>query len=160
MMNTEVLEEIRDSLKRIELLAKPAMVVDLSAQDVNELQEKLKQEIEPNQGMFLTPCSKKAVSATRDVYDIVHAINVLAMSNTDVIHIFVKFSGHTSSFHVYAHPADTVYTSEYERNWLIYEDVDLGDDNALEQLLSIESQLTELIIEAREEAAAKVGVEA
>jgi hypothetical protein len=36
----------------------------------------------------------------------------------------------------------------------------LSDEEALEKLLSIESLLTELIIEAREEAEAKAGVEA
>ncbi|MBJ6954600.1 hypothetical protein, partial [Vibrio cholerae] len=38
----------------------------------------------------------------RDVYDIVHAINVLAMANTDVLHIFTRFAGHVNSVEVYA----------------------------------------------------------
>lgn len=42
----------------------------------------------------------------------------------------------------------------------MYECVYVDRKNALEQLLFIESQLTELIIEAREEAEAKAEVEA
>ncbi len=79
---------------------------------------------------------------SRDVYDIVHAINVLAMANTDVLFIYTNFAAHTNSLQV-------------EVRHLLNKTVYLDWDNALESLLAIESQLTELIIEAREDAEAK-----
>lgn len=92
---------------------------------------------------------------SRDVHDIVHAINVLAMANTDVLHIFVNFSGHVNNLEVYANSAETEYTDDQPKARLLSELVRLYKDNALEKLLSIESQLTELIIEAREAAETK-----
>ncbi|ELJ8791331.1 hypothetical protein WDJ17_000751 [Vibrio cholerae] len=86
----------------------------------------------------------------RDVYDIVHAINVLAMANTDVLHIFTRFAGHVNSVEVYALSAETIYSDSHPQERLLSERVRLDEDNALESLLAIESQLTELIIEARE----------
>ncbi|MGR3143211.1 hypothetical protein ABMX80_07705 [Vibrio vulnificus] len=91
----------------------------------------------------------------RDVYDIVHAINVLAMANTDVLHVFVNFSGHVNNLEVYAHSGETEYKDAEPKVRLLGERVRLDKDNALERLLSIESQLTELIIEAREAAVTK-----
>ncbi|EMK6708451.1 hypothetical protein V9J54_002115 [Vibrio cholerae] len=88
----------------------------------------------------------------RDVYDIVHAINVLAMANTDVLHIFTRFAGHVNSVEVYALSAETIYSDGYPQKRLLSERVRLDEDNPLESLLAIESQLTELIIEAREAA--------
>ncbi|ENM5749293.1 hypothetical protein V4V53_001010 [Vibrio mimicus] len=88
----------------------------------------------------------------RDVYDIVHAINVLAMANTDVVHIFTRFAGHVNSVEVYALSAETIYSDGYPQERLLSERVRLDEDNPLESLLAIESQLTELIIEAREAA--------
>ncbi|EJL6278381.1 hypothetical protein NMT19_003302 [Vibrio cholerae] len=88
----------------------------------------------------------------RDVYDIVHAINVLAMANTDVLHIFTRFAGHVNSVEVYALSAETIYSDGYPQERLLSERVRLDEDNPLESLLAIESQLTELIIEAREAA--------
>lgn len=88
----------------------------------------------------------------RDVYDIVHAINVLAMANTDVLHIFTRFAGHVNSVEVYALSAETIYSDGHPQERLLSERVRLDEDNALESLLAIESQLTELIIEAREAA--------
>ncbi|WP_114772962.1 hypothetical protein [Vibrio cholerae] len=88
----------------------------------------------------------------RDVYDIVHAINVLAMANTDVLHIFTRFAGHVNSVEVYALSAETIYSDSYPQERLLSERVRLDEDNPLESLLAIESQLTDLIIEAREAA--------
>ena len=96
---------------------------------------------------------------SRDVLDIVHAINVLAMANTDVLHVYVHFSGHVNEFHVRACAIESDYIGgrpEYFFNESVY----LEQEDALELLLLIESQLTELIIEAREEAEAKAKVEA
>ncbi|EGQ9112607.1 hypothetical protein GA073_19375 [Vibrio alginolyticus] len=99
------------------------------------------------------------LNTDREVFDIVNAINALAMANTDVIHVFTDFSGHVDKFKVYANPANTDYQSNGHRK-LLDEAVRLKDKDALEQLLFIESQLTELIIEAREQAEAKAEVEA
>ncbi|EMA3786713.1 hypothetical protein U2U65_001273 [Vibrio cholerae] len=88
----------------------------------------------------------------RDVYDIVHAINVLAMANTDVLHVFVSFLGHVSKLDIYANAATAKYIWGEEDKPVFRQSVYLGKDNALERLLAIESELTELIIEAREAA--------
>lgn len=87
----------------------------------------------------------------RDVYDIVHAINVLAMANTDVLHIFTRLSGRNRNFLVEVRSN----SDELPHVKLLHEIVYFQFDNALERLLAIESQLTELIIEAREAAEAK-----
>ncbi|EKF9786335.1 hypothetical protein O1C94_000408 [Vibrio cholerae] len=89
---------------------------------------------------------------SRDIYDIVHAINVLAMANTDVLHVFVSFLGHVSKLDIYANAASARYIWGEEDKPVFSQSVYLGKDNALESLLAIESQLTELIIEAREAA--------
>ncbi len=99
----------------------------------------------------------QAVSASlemRDVFDIVHAINVLAMANTDVIHVFTSFSGHVNKFSVHACAADACYQEGNSDFRLLSEYLWLDGEDSLDKLLSIESKLTELIIEAREEAQA------
>ncbi len=84
----------------------------------------------------------------REVYDIVNAINVLAMANTDVISIYVFFSGEKNGFDVRAQHLNNLVPGE---SYLLNDFVILGSESALEELLSIESKLTELIIEAREQ---------
>ena len=97
----------------------------------------------------------------RDIFDIVHSINVLAMANADVIHIFTHFMGHVNTLEVSANRAGTNYLEENRKEpHLIREHFKLSHEDALEKLLSIESQLTELIITAREKAEAKAEVEA
>ncbi len=90
---------------------------------------------------------------TREVFDIVHAINVLAMANTDVLDVVTEFAGNVNQFNV------RVFTKK-DFTPILRLQVVLNEESALEELLSIESQLTELIIEAREEAEAKAEVEA
>lgn len=91
----------------------------------------------------------------REVYDIVHAINVLAMANTDVLLVFTEFRAAYSMFEV------QVYGLGNEANTgLFMAEVDLTAVDALQVLLHIESSVTELIIEAREQAEAKAEVEA
>ncbi|EPO3008764.1 hypothetical protein ACT7PR_001054 [Vibrio cholerae] len=101
---------------------------------------------------FKQICEPDSALKNRDIYDIVHAINVLAMANTDVLHIFTRFAGHVNSVEVYALSAETIYSDGYPQERLLSERVRLDEDNPLESLLAIESQLTELIIEAREAA--------
>lgn len=101
---------------------------------------------------FKQICEPDSALKNRDIYDIVHAINVLAMANTDVLHIFTHFSGHVNELEVQAMSAETVYKDGHPQVRLLSEQVWLGRDNALDRLLAIESQLTELIIEAREAA--------
>ncbi|EHU0382582.1 hypothetical protein KY019_000922 [Vibrio cholerae] len=101
---------------------------------------------------FKQICEPDSALKNRDIYDIVHAINVLAMANTDVLHIFTHFAGHVNELEVQAMSAETVYKDGHPQVRLLCEQVWLGRDNALERLLAIESQLTELIIEAREAA--------
>ncbi|MGL4193215.1 MAG: hypothetical protein ACRCRU_11770 [Vibrio sp.] len=97
----------------------------------------------------------EAAFKNRGIFDIVHAINVLAIANTDVLHIFTRFAGHVNSVEVYALSAETIYSDGYRQERLLSGEVRLDEDNSLESLLAIESQLTELIIEAREDAEAK-----
>ncbi|MBY8231827.1 hypothetical protein KW535_10850 [Vibrio fluvialis] len=109
-----------------------------------------------------TEISRKNVVAIeqREIFDIVHAINVLAMANTDVIHVFISFSGHVEKFSVHANAPDTCYQKGHPQIRLMDEDVWLDGKDTLEKLINIESQLTELIIEAREKAEAKAEVNA
>ncbi|EML0121229.1 hypothetical protein V9N51_001876 [Vibrio cholerae] len=101
---------------------------------------------------FKQICEPDSALKNRDIYDIVHAINVLAMANTDVLFIFTKFSAHVNAFEVYAVSPQLLLSGETPYKRLIDKTVYLHWDNALERLLAIESQLTELIIEAREAA--------
>ncbi|MDQ2192187.1 MULTISPECIES: hypothetical protein [unclassified Vibrio] len=96
----------------------------------------------------------------RDIYDVIHAINVLAMANTDVIQVFTAFDGSSNSFDVSAFDVSTVWSDkESKKERLLDEHVFLNiEPNPLKKLLYIESQLTELIIEAREASEAKAEV--
>lgn len=103
----------------------------------------------------------KSAIDNRDVFDIVHAINVLAMANTDVIHVFVRFAGHVNQLSVYAFAEDTDYQDRtIDRVFLLDEEISLEDEDALEHLLKTESELTELIITVREQAEANAEVQA
>ncbi|MFS1476678.1 hypothetical protein BCU45_019425 [Vibrio lentus] len=170
-MSDQILVEIRDTLREIKALASPVMVVNAdsftSAQE-QDLKESLSQ---VRGGMFVTSqpaevlaLKQKLMSgldADREVFDIVHAINVLAMANADVIHIFTHFMGHVNTLEVSANHINTNYQEESRReSSLLRERLKLSKEGALEKLLSIESQLTDLIIEAREEAETTVEVEA
>ncbi|HFG2175872.1 TPA: hypothetical protein ACGF8G_003278 [Vibrio cholerae] len=154
-MNDQVLEEIRDSLNEIKALATPVMVVtaDYTPEQERQLRECLGKhkfvDIRPVEVSQIKSCLRPE---HRDIHDIVHAINVLAMANTDVLHIFTRFAGHVNSVEVYALSAETIYSDGHPQERLLSERVRLDEDNALESLLAIESQLTELIIEAREAA--------
>ncbi|MBY8075023.1 hypothetical protein KW488_20935 [Vibrio fluvialis] len=98
----------------------------------------------------------------RDIYDVIHAINVLALSNADVVQVFVDIDGNLQSVDVWAVDISTDWSDkESNKDRLLDEIVYLRHKpNPLKKLLSIESQLTELIIEAREQAEAKAEVNA
>ncbi|EPE2651724.1 hypothetical protein ACSG7X_003472 [Vibrio fluvialis] len=98
----------------------------------------------------------------REVYDVIHAINVLALSNADVIQVFVDIDGNLQSVDVWAVDISTDWSDkESNKDRLLDETVYLRHKpNPLEKLLFIESQLTELIIEAREQAEANAEVNA
>lgn len=163
-MEIETLKKIRDSLAEtlaeIEALAEPAMFVapELSSEQEQQLKESL------SLGKFIShepliehKCSFHPIRE-RHIYDIVHTINVLAMANVDVLHVFTSFHPQVNEFQVYAHSADSEYRTGCEREFLVFKSIDLGKPNALEKILSIESQVTELIIEAREQAEEKAEV--
>ncbi|MGR2935281.1 hypothetical protein ABMY18_05455 [Vibrio vulnificus] len=157
-MNDQVLEEIRDSLNEIKALATPVMVVtaDCTPEQERQLRECLGKhkfvDIRPVEVSHIKQCLRPE---HRDIHDIVHAINVLAMANTDVLFIFTQFSAHTRAFDVYVQQPESLLKSDPPYPRLFLKTVYLDWDNALERLLSIESQLTELIIEAREAAETK-----
>ncbi|MEJ3672416.1 hypothetical protein WFH35_09290 [Vibrio vulnificus] len=126
----------------------PKHMVTVKA-DFSDQPENTAQQIADNARCVLEAIEK------RDVYDIVHAINALAMENTDVLHVFTYFMAHTNEVTVLVNPSNTVYEEGHKEVRLLNENVYLGKDDTLEKLLSIESQLTELIIEAREAAETK-----
>ncbi|EOG7713458.1 hypothetical protein ACEV90_13335 [Vibrio parahaemolyticus] len=93
------------------------------------------------------------LNANREVLDIVNAINALAISNQDVIEIHTGIVASVNWFEArvfakgckYDHSDLPLYDSR----------VRLGEEDTDTQLLAIESEITELVIEAREEAEAK-----
>lgn len=100
------------------------------------------------------------LNSEKEVFGIVNAINALAMANTDVVHAFTEFAPHINQFCVNVYGVSQDYISNPCIKPLIQELVFLADNEALGKLLLIESQLTELIIEAREAAEANAEVEA
>jgi len=108
----------------------------------------------------------------REAFDIVHSINVLAMANTDILNINTQFRGCSNLFIVRVRPLSVASPDgdEYSLSPVVYrEEVSLVDgfyvgcptgDCPIQRLLRVESEVTELIIEAREEAEAKAEVEA
>ncbi|WP_102418463.1 hypothetical protein [Vibrio cyclitrophicus] len=170
-MNDQILDELRSSLNEIKALAAKAVALNSDA-FTPEQEQDLKDSLSKNRGgLFVTSQPAEALAlkqklmsglnADREVFDIVHAINVLAMANTDVIHIFTRYSAHVNRLSVDVEPLTTNYYScNGKREKLLMDDVRIDEEDALEQLLSIESKLTELIIEAREEAETNVEVEA
>ncbi|ENP7379806.1 hypothetical protein ACEC18_000296 [Vibrio parahaemolyticus] len=96
------------------------------------------------------------VNTNSDVLDIVNAINALAISSQDVIEIHTGFVANVNWFETIAYVKGCQY--EPGANRLFQKRVRLGEEDAFAQLLAIESEITELIIEAREEAEAKVEV--
>ncbi|EOG1939603.1 hypothetical protein ACK43E_004418 [Vibrio fluvialis] len=140
MMNTyQKLTESRNLID--EVLARHKGLLNLKHQPAEALAQKQK--------LF------NGVVDSQGAFDVVHAINTLAMENTDVIHVFTRFAGHVREFSVYAHSANAAYQEGIREPRLIDENVYMDKGNALEKLLIIESQLTELIIEAREQAEAE-----
>ncbi|SHO57861.1 hypothetical protein [Vibrio quintilis] len=87
------------------------------------------------------------VISNRDVFDIVHSINVLAMQNTDLLDIYTRFNPVAKEFEVRAF-ADTV---THKEAMVYFQAIPISDD-ALPKLLEAESDLTEIIIAAREAA--------
>ncbi|ENZ0708446.1 hypothetical protein ACGB6O_000773 [Vibrio parahaemolyticus] len=139
----------------------------LSDDEIEELKQSLKNlpplplEFVPKEPVFASGQMIGFVDSSyerleqREVYDIVNAINVLAMANTDVLLVFTEFRAAYSMFEV------QVYGLGNEANTgLFMAEVDLTAVDALQVLLHIESSVTELIIEAREQAEAKAEVEA
>lgn len=160
-------KELEQAMAQLMAMSEEAKAVLGSARnDIKELAELKKQssellseclqlvELGPK-SKFKQSCEPDSALKNRDIYDIVHAINVLAMANTDVLFIFTNFSAHVNAFEVYAVSPQLFLSGETPCKRLIDKTVYLHWDNALERLLAIESQLTELIIEAREAAETK-----
>ncbi len=91
--------------------------------------------------------------------EIIHAVNTimsLAIHNQDVLHIHCCYSPHIQEFSLYVHPKNQVYRAGCEYIYLLRESVVFDYPIPLVHLLKIEEELTELIIEAREQAEAEV----
>ncbi|MEZ8483074.1 hypothetical protein [Vibrio splendidus] len=169
-MNDQILDELRSSLSEIKALAAKAVALN-SESFTSEQEQELKESLSKSRGgSFVTPQPAEALAlkqklmsglnADREVFDIVHAINVLAMANADVIHIWAEYAPSINEFSAYVKSANTNYKSLAKSPRLMCEWVSLSDENALEKLLTIETKVTELVIEAREEAETNVEVEA
>ncbi|MFA0179588.1 hypothetical protein AB4463_04205 [Vibrio cyclitrophicus] len=164
-MNDQILDELRSSLSEIKALAAKAVALN-SESFTSEQEQELKESLSKSRGgSFVTQQPAEALAlkqklmsglnADREVFDIVHAINVLAMANTDVLHIITEFDAKYDVFEVQVYSIG----SAAQHIVMIWE-VCLTDDSALKELLSIESKVTEYVIEAREEAEAKAEVTA
>ncbi len=93
------------------------------------------------------------LNTNREVLDIVNAINALAISNCDVIEIHAGYVASVNWFEARVF----VKGCKYDHSDLPLFDsrVRLDEEDADVQLLAIESEITELVIEAREAAEAK-----
>lgn len=165
-IHDSTLRQSREIAYALSCLANPMMtVVPMSETEEQELLDKLKNMSPRFQSVFINGRLNSLVESRveskekRDVYDVIHAINVLAMANTDVLHVFSRFSGHVNEFHVRVCSTDSDYIDS-RPEYIFNESIYLEQEDALEKLLSIQSQLTELIIEAREQAEAKAEVNA
>ncbi|XYB96812.1 hypothetical protein ACSTKF_19400 [Vibrio parahaemolyticus] len=183
-MNDKTLEEIRDSLKRIEELATPIVIVSpiASPSEVDQLREQLKPHrlidvkgveavhdcnVGSTGSAYISPylpaealAQKQklfsGLNTNREVFDIVNAINALAISNHDVIEINTTYSGHVDWFETRVFKKGSKYAVT---DMPMFESrVRLGEEDAGTQLLAIESEITELVIDAREEAEEKAEV--
>lgn len=98
------------------------------------------------------------LNTNREVLDIVNAINALAMANVDVIEIHTGFVASVNWFEARVFVKGCKYDNSDQS---LYDSrVRLGEEDTGTQLLAVESEITELIIEAREAAEAKAEVEA
>lgn len=168
-MNDQILVEIRDSLRELKALAAPVVYVNADCFTPEQEQDLKDSLSKVNGGMFVsnTPAEALALkqklfnglNTKREVLDIVNAINALAIANTDVLHVMVEFAGHINGLDVRVNHVATNYDTS-NRTYLMDVCVYLDEEDALQELLAAESQLTELIIEVREEAEAKAEVEA
>ncbi|MFH4543442.1 hypothetical protein [Vibrio alginolyticus] len=93
------------------------------------------------------------LNTNREVLDIVNAINALAISNQDVIEIHTGIVTSVNWFEARVFAKGCKYDNS---DLPLYDSrVRLGEEDTGTQLLAIESEITELIIVAREEAEAK-----
>ncbi|ELU8401772.1 hypothetical protein SD340_003669 [Vibrio fluvialis] len=166
VIHDSTLRQSREIAYALSCLSAPMLTVQpMSEAEEQELLDKIKDMSPRFQPVLINGLCNGFVESRveskekRDVYDVIHAINVLAMANTDVLKVFVEFAGHVNSLHVRAHHIDVMW-SDPPHPYLMSESVKLSSEGVLDQLLSIESQLTELIIEAREKAEAKAEVNA
>ncbi|PJC85325.1 hypothetical protein CSW98_15980 [Vibrio sp. HA2012] len=159
------LSKTRELAHALSCLSKPMMTLaPMSEEEEHQLKEKLKSVSSRYQPVLMNGCVHGYVESPkeRDVYDVIHAINVLALSNADVIQVFVDIDGNAKVVSVWAVDISTDWSDkEASKERLLSEMIYLRHEpNPLEKLILIESQLTDLIIEAREQAEAKAEVEA
>lgn len=166
VIHDSTLRQSREIAYALSCLSAPMLTAQpMSEAEEQELLNKLKNTSPRFQTVFINGRLNSLVESRveskekRDVYDVIHAINVLAMANTDVLHVFSRFSGHVNEFHVRVCSTDSDYIDS-RPECIFNESIYLEQDDALEKLLAIESQLTELIIEAREQTEAKAEVNA
>ncbi|MCG6373414.1 hypothetical protein K6U27_12140 [Vibrio fluvialis] len=167
VIHDSTLRQSREIAYALSCLSGPMLTAQpMSEAEEQELLDKLKNMSPRFQSVFINGVCHGVVESRveskekRDVYDVIHAINVLAMANTDVIQVFTDIDGNTHSFSVWVVDISTDWSSrESNKDRLLDETVYFRiDHKPLAKLLFIESQLTELIIEAREQAEAKAEV--
>jgi hypothetical protein len=164
-IHDSTLRQSREIAYALSCLSAPMLAAQpLSEAEEQELQEKLKSMHSNFQPIFVSGLCHGVVESRveskkkRDVFDVIHSINELAMLNTHLIHVTTVFVAGIDSFEVMAY----VITDEAEIDppYLMKELVGIYKDGSLEKLLSVESQLSEIIINIREEAEAKAEVDA
>lgn len=157
-METEILQEIRESLKKIETLATPVVIAHASEVELDQIREALRNDggsrfvdlktVEPVFG------SHEIVGydpAKREVVDVMNDINKLAVANTDVLHVFTRFSAHVNEFHVGVNQNVNKDYIQERADYSFCEGVYLDQDEPLEKLVAIEKELIELIAKAHSE---------
>lgn len=159
-IHDSTLRQSREIAYALSCLSAPMLAAQpLSEAEEQELQEKLKSMHSNSQPVFVSGlCHGVESKKKRDVFDVIHSINELAMLNTHLIHVTTVFVAGIDSFEVMAY----VITDEAEIDppYLMKELVGIYKDGSLEKLLSVESQLSEIIINIREQAEAKAEVRA
>jgi len=87
--------------------------------------------------------------ASCDVLEIVISLMTLALSNHNVIHIFIRYSSQINCLDVSVYPIDTQFFEKEHR--LLTSDIFLNHNNARRDLLILEDVLIDLIAGVRDQ---------
>ncbi|YCO01535.1 hypothetical protein ACB087_01160 [Vibrio sp. VNB-15] len=117
--------------------------------DLNKLFEEIQTHL-ARANALMEKLKEPAFQLRQDDYEVANTIHALAMDCTDFLHVFTNYSPHVQGFFVRVYPAEISCEEHSKETCLMDECVFFESEDSLETLLAIESQLTELIIEASE----------